>query len=284
MSSMTRELMDGRASLSLAENLSAQYCTDAVGNYLVRRTANGRLKSAWAHVEYALNHEVEMDDFERNESLDCARSLTRMILDKTSAHMDTHFEALILACYLPVFKKRAYGIDITADDCANVYESLCNAFAYIKPLEVGEMPSTLSLEAFVLALSARTRRPDYLMYPTSPREESSEQQSVNHDSYFIKYQTKLPIQQKLIPTEHEYNHPITMLTLMPLVSKANRKCGYVVEDEPADQLNNPIALVVAEVMGEQLEKHEKTLLDTMSEGVVAYYRRAAIGLGGAIAA
>ena len=271
---MTRELMDGRASLLLAEHLPPEYSTDAVRNYLTCKTATGRLHSAWAHAEYALNRSIDMTDFERYESIECANSLTGMVLEKRFAPSDTHFGALILASYLPVFKKRAFNVEITSKDCEDIYASLASAFAYIKPLVSGEMPSALSLESFVLSLSARTRRPDYLMYPTSPREESSAIQATNHDSYFITSNTKLPIQQKLIPTSAQYQAPITMLTLMPLMTNIGRKCGYLSYDDPADQLNNPIALVVAEANGEALEKYEKSLLDNLSEGVVAHYRKA----------
>lgn len=275
MTSLTREHYDGRASLELAENLDFEFSAEAMRSYIIKRTALGRLRSAWHHVEFGVNHMGEMSNFERLECFDCARSLTKMILEKPDAHMNTHLEALVLASYLPVFKKRAFDETIVASDCEDIYYSLGNALAYIKPLQIGAVPPTLSLEALALALSARTRRPDYLLYPTSPREEASEAKVVNHDSYFMKEGSKLPIQQKLIPTATQYADPVTMLTLLPLIEKASHRAGYVIEDDVSDKLNNTIALTVAETCGEELAKYEKRFMDSLSQGVVAHYREAA---------
>lgn len=268
------ERYNARASLELAEDLAVDYSAAVMRRFVIKRTARGRLFSAWNHVEYGVNQSGEVSDFDRMESLDCVQALVAKILSKHEAHVDTHLGALVLASYMPVFRKRAFGEAITRKDCVDIYESLAGAFTYIRPLEHGAIPSTLSLETLVLALSARTQSPSFLLFPTSPREEASELQEVNHDSYFVRDRAKLPVQQKLIETATEYEQPITMLTLLPLVNKASRKSGYLVEDGAADQLNTVIALVVAEGSGEELEKHEKVLLDTLSESVVAHYREA----------
>ena len=278
MSSLTRELLDGHASLELAENLEFHLSADAVRRYVVKRTSKGRLRSAWHHVEYGVCRTGDASEFERLESLDCARSLTKMVLEKPEAPVNTHLEALVLASYIPVFKKRAFDMPITESDCEHIYQSLGNAFAYVKPLEYGCIPSGLALQTLVLALAARTRRSEYLLFPTSPREEASEAQVVNHDSYFIRDGAKLPIQQKLIPTASSYTEPVTMLTLLPLIDKASRKAGYVVDDDIADQLNNPISLLVTETSRGELAKHEKRFVDELSESVVAHYHQAALYL------
>lgn len=163
----------------------------------------------------------------------------------------------MLASYIPIFRKRADNQGITGEDCTGVYESLAAAFSYLKPLRHDTTPSTVALEALVLAASARTQSPSYLLYPTSPREEASTLREVNHDSYFVRGDTKLPIQQKLVATPVRYADSITMLTLLPIAAKASRKSGYVLLDDDSDLLNNAIALVVAEASGEELEKHEK---------------------------
>lgn len=277
MSAQELEHIDVYAPTALAEDLAADYVTDAVWKNVTKRTASGRLVSAWSHIEYAVNRSAEISDIDRLESLDCARMLTQKILEKKHAAVNTHLSALVLASYLPTFSKRAYGLDLDNKDCADIYHSLAGAFVYTQPLRHGSIPSALSLETFVLALSARTKRPDYLLFPASPREESSIVQSVNHDSYFLTNGAKLPLQQKLITTSMEYSEDITTLTLLPLLEKANRRCGYHNDDDVADMLNLPIALIVAEASGEKLSKHEKALLDFLSEGVVAHYRQAIDG-------
>lgn len=274
MVAVAHELFDARVPLELAEHLTVDYSAMAMRRFVVKRTARGRLISAWNHVEYGVNRSGCINDFDRMESIDCAQSLVAKVLSRPEAHVDTHLEALVLASYLPLFRKRAFGYEVTKEDCRDVCQSLASSFAYIKPLEHGTIPSALSLETLVLALSARTQMPCYLLYPTSPREEASQYQQMNHDSYFVRDSAKLPVQQKLIETPLEYAEPVTLLTLLPLITKASRKSGYVVEDEVADQLNNAIALIVAEANCEELERHEKTFLDTLSQGVVAHYREA----------
>lgn len=270
--------------LELAEHLNPEYSLAAMGRDVVRRTAKGRLRSCWQHIEHCLNHSSGASTFEREENFDCAMALTQKIIAKKEAHIDTQLEALVVASYIPVFKKRAYSEVITPDDCIDIYASLVEAFAYLRPLTHGIIPSSLALETFILAASARTRRPDYLLYPASPREESSTVRAINHDSYFVKDGTKLPVQQKLIATGEMYDRPITMLTLLPILKKASHRSGYTIDDTDADLINHTIALVVAEASGEELEKHEKMMLNIVSESVVAHYRESAAYLDVSLAA
>lgn len=263
-----------RASLELAEHLDATYITESLWRHVTKRSSRGRLVSAWNHIEYALNSSGDISDFARYESLECSQSLTQKILDKPHAPFNTKLEALVLASYLPAYQKRAFGQEVDSEDCVGIYRSLGNAFGYMRPLQHGVIPSSTVCETLVLGLSARTQVPSYLLYPASPREEASETQAVNHDSYFVLSGTKLPVQQKLIETSAEYSPRITMLTLKPLIGRANRKAGFNRDDNIEDQLNHPVALMVAEANGEPLDRHEKQLLDCLSQAVVAHFREA----------
>ena len=172
MSYARHELFDGRASLTLAENLDADYSTELIRQFTCKRSAKGRLVSAWNHVEFGLNTSLPLDPDIRINYFDNALQLLGMVLSKGEAHPDTHLEALILSTYIPAFCKRALDIELDAGDCGDIYASLGSVFAYLHPFSENAVPSAISLETMVLALSARTRQPSLLLYPTSPREEA----------------------------------------------------------------------------------------------------------------
>lgn len=269
-----RDLFDGRAPLRLAEHLEAEYSVDLLQRFNRKSSASGRLTSAWNHVEYGMNSSVSIGPDLRIDYLDYAQSLVGMVLGRQEAGITAHMKALVLSSYITTFKKRALGLEVTRDDCTDIYRSLGGAFGHIRPLEHGEVPSAVALETFTLALSARTRVPEYLLYPTSPREEASAVQALNHDSYFIHDGEKLPLQQKLIPTDVEYGESITMLTLLPIIDGVYRKYKDVGVDTIADKLNYPISLMVAEAAQERLPQQDKAILDHLSESIVWHYLRA----------
>lgn len=171
--------------LELAENLSPEELLPAMKRNEARRTPTGLFHSAWTYVEYALNRQLKIPKSEKTWHLESAQYLLGQIINNHNAHQDTTLGALILSTYLPIMQKRAVGEIIDNSDTSNVYESLAAAMSYLKPLEIDEPPQSRMEEVVVLALSARTRQPNLLMFPTSPREESSEIQSLNHDGYFL---------------------------------------------------------------------------------------------------
>lgn len=266
-----RNLASEIYSRPLAEHLAPEISLSALRNHMTHRTPAGHFHSAWNHVEVSLNKSVEIEDDLRVLYIDDANALCGMVLNQQRATEDMRLAALTLSTYSPCMRKRALGESITPEDCSEVYSGLGAAIQYLQPLRPGDPPRWRMAETAVLAVSARMHNPELLLYPTSPREESSPTSAENHDSYFLNGEQKLPIQQKLIPTERTYNDNITLMNLQPMMEKTYRKCGMLPPHTSADQLNHLLSLIVAETTDEQaLSRHEREYLNRIS-GIVAYH-------------
>ncbi len=237
-----------------------------------RRTPEGLFRSAWNQVEYALNQQVEQPPEARDIYFQHTQDLLGMIVHNPSAHQDVMLNSFILSSYIPLLRKRSHKEDITRQDCESIYESVGAAMAYMKPLDIHEPPQWIMLEAAVLALSARTRQPELLLYPSSPREENSDHAWLNHDSYFFQDQTKYPIQQKLVATDKEYDEWIQVLTLEPLVDRAFRRAGLD-SDLSSYKINYLLSLVITEAAHQELAEEEKRFLDILSSAVASYRKK-----------
>ena len=257
----------------LAEYMEPSFVTSEMKHYETRRNPEGLFRSAWNHAEFGLNKNVACDDVVRKYYFEHAQYLLGRTLDHPDVHQDVRLGALVLSSYMALFQKRSTDQHIGAEDCYDIYMSLGKAMSYLQPLEVDRSPQWRMAETAVLALSARTLQPDLLLYPASPREEASLESSLNHDSYFYTPEEKIPIQQKLIQTDKEYDEWITILTLQPLVEKGLRRARAAQPVALVDQVNLLFALIVADTNGEELAKDEKSFLDYLSQAVVAHRPR-----------
>ncbi len=254
----------------LAEYTEPTLLARELRKYETRRNTEGLFRSAWNYVEcgtslHGIDSHVHPECY-----FEYAQDLIGRTINHPDAHQDTILGALVLSTYLPLFVKRRAGEDVSAIDCRNVYASLGAAIEYLQPIEVDEPPQWRMAETAVLALSARTSRPDLLLYPTSPREEASDQAVVNHDSYFIDQGDKIPIQQKLIKTDQEYDEWVTVLTLQPIIERAMRKSGMRQIDNLAEQINYLFSLIVAETSNLKLSRQEIDFLNTVSAAVASH--------------
>lgn len=261
----------------LAEELSGHEITTALYKYGTRRKPEGLFYSAWNHIEYSLNKSLELEGDIRECYLDYAQDLVGYMASNPDAHQGTQLSGLVLASYLPVFRKRMRSEEILRDDCNDIYQSLGAAIKYLEPLTPGDPPDWRMSETAILAASARITRPNFLLFPTSPREESSATSEFNHDSYFYAGDHKLPIQQKLYPTDKQYDDWITILTLQPMLARAYKKSGVPPHSSDADQLNYFMGLIVSETSGYELDRSEKLFLDHMSSHKDARNEAAAAG-------
>lgn len=260
--------------LELAENLNPEELLPTKKRNEARRTSTGLFRSAWTYVEYALNQRLSISEDERAWHRNMAQYLLGNIINNHNAPQDTILGSMVLSTYLPTLKKRSTGEMIGSGDLEDIYVSLGAAMSYLRPLEIDEPPQSRMEEVVMLALSARTRQSDFLMFPASPREEASEIQSYNHDGYFMNYSTKYPIQKKIIPTNKVYDNRITMMTLAPLFDKVAKKHFGEIEPTLAGKLNTAIACIIAETNGSELTPQERGYLNDLSEAVVAHYRDA----------
>ena len=264
----------GRVPRPLAEELDQSLAIAALKKYETRRSPSGVLRSAWNYAEYALNTRGAQKS-EREEYFQISQYLTGMVLMDQKAHQDVTLNALTLSTYLPLFERRADEEAIDAEDCDAIYSSLGRAMQYLRPLEIEEPPQWRMAEVGTLALSARARQPHLLLYPTSPREEASGIQSLNHDSYFYRPEGKIPVQQKLMPTQKLYDESVQILTLQPLLDLSLRKTGEQAPDSLAEKVNYLLALIIAETTGAGISRDEMKFLNSMTEAVVAHYFDAA---------
>ncbi len=258
----------------LAEHVSPDIAATQMQCYETRRNSEGLFRSAWNYVEFGLNQAVPLDQERRRYYFDYAQTLVGMALAHPKCHQEMLLSGLILSTYIPLFQKRSLGQEIDKDDCRAVYESLGGAMRHLRPLRSDQSPQWRMAEPAVLALSARSVRPDLLLFPTSPREEASEASHFNHDSYFILKGGKLPVQQKLIETDKIYDEWMTVLTLQPLIEKSGRKSGSDLYGNLPEDLNYLVSLIVAETSNNRLDESEHNFLKRMSAGVTAHRWRA----------
>lgn len=253
----------------LAEDLAPDFVRAAVRLYETRRSPAGLFRSAWNQIEYAMNEGVP--DNEVDAHFDTTTLLVGELVSRENVHQDVRLGTLMLATYLPLFRKRTDKQRIEPEDCKDVYESIGAALHYLRPLQTDEPPQWRMAEAAVLALSARSGRPELLLYPASPREEQSSNRRMNHDSYFYVDNDKLPLQQKLLPTEKVYDECVTVLTLMPIVDKGLKMVpGLQSEGSLSDRVNYLLSLIITETAGSSLTKDETKFLNFMTSAVAAH--------------
>ena len=274
MSEIDRQVVEDKlfedcAPRPLAEQISPQLADAAMRRYETRRMPPGLFHSAWNHVEYAIN---ELDDRELIQYyFDIAHMLLGNIMQHTDSTEDLRLGALTLGSYMPLLMRRATRETVSDEDCEGVYKSLGSALQYQRPLSIEEPPQWRMAEVAVLCLSARMKRPDLLLYPASPREEQSAKKKFNHDSYFYTGQDKLPIQQKLVPTQKVYDECITILTLNPIIEKASKVTQLHSGETLAEKVNYLLSLVIADANNHDLTRSEYKFLNFMTEAVAAHH-------------
>lgn len=255
----------------LAEQVDPIYAMAAAEQYQTRRKPGGLLLSAWSHIELGLNQKLDYSQPVKDSNFAIAQQLVGEIVHDERTHEDTMIGAYVLASYLPLFHKRAVSREVDQQDCRQVYDSLGKMIAYLDPGGSTRISPWKLSESAVLALSARTSQPQLLLYPTSPREESSNVQRYNHDSYFYSDDSKYPIQQKFVGVEKEYDPSITMLTLQPLIDKATRVAGMQPCEGTTDRVSRILSLIVCETNGIDLNESEQRFLNFMSTAVAAHH-------------
>ena len=255
----------------LAEKLDIELAKAAMKKYETKQKPEGWLHSAWSNAELDLNSVTEGAE----EYFKTSQILVAMILKDGRSHQDTQMKALTLSTYMPLFEKRVSDDEVTSGDCERVYESLGWAMQYLRPLTIDEPPQWRMTEVAVLALSARSRQPQLLLYPTSPREETSLIQELNHDSYFFKGVDKIPLQQKLLPVDKAYDSWVNILTLQPMINRALKARGATHLTELSDKVNYLFSLIVAETSDAPMTREEVRFLNVMTEAVAAHFYSAA---------
>jgi hypothetical protein len=259
-----------RTPAPLAEHIDQALAKAALHKYESKKSPSGVLRSAWNYAEFALNSRGS-ERSELEEYFHTSQLLTAMVMMDPKTHQDVALNALTLSTYLPLFEKRSDDREVTNADCENIYRSLGSAMQYLRPLRVDEPPQWRMTEVGILALSARARQPHLLLYPTSPREESSGIQALNHDSYFFDTNGKIPIQQKLLPTQKVYDDYINIMTVQPLLDIALKKSVDSGPATLADKVNYLLSLIIAESTAQKLSRDEIKFLNAMTEAVVAHY-------------
>jgi hypothetical protein len=266
----------------LAEYVDADAALAAMRHCMTLRKPEGHFHSAWRHIEFAMNQNVDyLSDSLRRKYMGDAQWLLAGIIGSTGenghrkVNPDLYAQALTLNIYLPTLTKRALDIPITSDDCRNIYHSFGHAFKSINALNLADASYKSSRFAEMLgpALSARTGRPDTLLYPASPREEASTNQHLNHDGYFIKDGIKIPLQTKLIETEKIYHDPTKTIYIEPLAEHALRRAGCIPDDAELwiGDCTEIIAELITEETADLVDEQDKQALDYLTRSVVARY-------------
>lgn len=266
----------------LAENVDADAALAAMRHCMTLRKPEGHFHSAWRHIEFAMNQNVDyLSDSLRRKYMGDAQWLLAGIIGSTGeqghrkANPDLYAQALTLNIYMPALTKRALDIAVTTHDCRNIYHSFGHAFKSINALNLADASYKSARFAEMLgpALSARTGRPDALLYPASPREEASANQHLNHDGYFIKNGFKIPLQTKLIETDKVYHDPTRTIYIEPLAEHALRRAECIPTE--AELWIGDCTEIIAELITEEtsgyIDEPGKLALDYLTRSVVARY-------------
>lgn len=254
-----------------AEQLPVGLASITMNRYGARRNPAGILHSAWCHIEYALSPDCQDVADLKNTYFNYADDLLGEVINSPSSGQNIRFSALRLASFMPLFKKRVTYHNITQQDCIDLYGSLGAALSWIKPLHDDEPPQSSMYEAACESLSARSRQPEYILFPTSPREEASVKARFNHDSYFLNASNKLPIQQKLIATAKRYDNPVKVMLLEPIIERAAKRAKMELPDSRANKLNTVLSLVIREAHSDNISIRETQFLDCITRGIIAHY-------------
>ncbi len=261
--------------LGRAEEASPEVLHARMRRNEARRKPAGLFNSAWSYTEYALGRQLPLTDTEREWHLDVAQTLAGTVINHPATTQDTRLGAMVLSTFLPLFEKRCFDREVTGQDAHDVYVSLAAAMDFLRPLSIDEPPQWRMTETAVLALAARTGQAEFLLYPSSPREEASSHQRLNHDSYFLAGGSrKLPTQQKLAPTAKVYDESVTMVVLAPILERALYKQFEKREYTNSEMLNYLIGAIIAEASGEELYESEVNLLNHLTEAAVSHYYQA----------
>jgi hypothetical protein len=266
----------------LAEDVDANAALTAMRHCMTLRKPEGHFHSAWRHIEFAMNQNVTyLNESLRRKYMGDAQWLLAGILD---ARGDKHgrktnpalyAQAITLNIFLPALTKRALAREITPQDCQDIYTSFGIAFRTINAYRYPDSSykSARFGEMLGPALSARTRRPDALLYPSSPREEASATQPFNHDGYFIKHNEKIPLQTKLVMTEKIYHDPTRTIYIDPLAEHALKRAGLIPRDVelPLGNSTEMIAELIEEETAGYIDQQGKEALDYMTRSVVARF-------------
>lgn len=266
----------------LAEHVDADIALAAMRHCMTLRKPEGHFHSAWRHIEFAMNQNIEyLNEPLRKKYMGDAQWLLAGILDARGdkrgrkTNPDLYAQAMTLNIFLPILTKRALNQDIVPQDCRDIYTSFGMAFRTINALHYPDSSYKSSRFAEMLgpALSARTKRPDVLLYPSSPREEASTTQPLNHDGYFIKHAEKVPLQTKLIHTDKIYRDPTRTIYIEPLAEHALKRAGLAPREItlPIGHYTEMIAELIDEETAGFADPQCKDALDYLTRSVVARY-------------
>lgn len=266
----------------LAEYLEPEIVLAGMRHCMTLRKAEGQFHSAWHHIEFAMNQNVDyLDDSLRRKYIGDAAYLLGNIIESFNqstprrANPTLYAQVLTLNTFLPVLTKRALQHEITSTDCLDVYSSLGYIFRDINSLSYPDSSFKGARFAEIIgpALGARTRRPDVMLYPASPREEASTWQPLNHDGYFVKSGQKIPIQTKLVPTEKTYDNPTRTIYIEPLARHALIRADMLPTDVqlPIGTCSEMIAELISEEAEGTSDSQAKAALDYLTRSVVARF-------------
>lgn len=263
----------------LAEHLEPSIALAGMRHCMTLRKAEGHFHSAWHHIEYAMNQKAEFftDDLRRKYFNDATWLLGGILEAKNGRRVspDLIAQTLVLSTYLPVLTKRAVNEEVTPADCLDIYHSLGWVFNELEELHYIDTSYRGSRYAEILglALSAKTMRPDALLYPASPREEASSNSALNHDGYFIKEGNKLPVQTKLQKTAHLYLDPTQVIIFEPLAEHALARAGLTADNasEYGKHVISLARIVTKEARNVYTSEAEAQALNYMTRSIVARF-------------
>ena len=273
--------------LPLSEQLAPPLAEAGMRHFSEAKTAHGLVHSAWRIIEFGLAQSVPLSDELRRLYINTYASqvlgdvlalnkddnpLRHQQPDYTCTPNHTHFHhALLIGAHLPLFAKRATGQQVTRDDTRELHASMVCVLQEELALDEDTQQTARLSETVSSLLASRTGLPEYILYPASPREESSHKQQHNHDRYFVQHNTKIPVQIKIGQTAARYLPEIAVLDIEGMLQFSATRAHL---DSPpksttiAPHVHRAAELISLEHDGEFLYPEERMFLNTASQAIV----------------
>lgn len=270
-----------RLTYMLAENLPPDFVIEKTDSLVMKRTTEGKLASAWAHLELSICQNVPLTDEMRRDNFWLISSLLQDCMTHTGSRSNEklRLEAALLSAQLPLFAYRAINEQPSSKNIFDTYTSIGAAIDYVyrngRPTEGTDLPSQCA-EAVVMALAARTGQPNWVLYQSSPREERSPFMQGNHDCYRIANDKKIWVQVRTQSTDKLQEETIVKVVTQDIVNHAGKLCrrlqakGVDTTDVTIEEYEHILALIVAETKGKSLSAAEKRILDAASAMVIGH--------------
>lgn len=240
-------------------------------------TSSAQFHRAWKSMDLALCHDDQTD---RHRLIDFAQeSFEELASDDNLDNPMIVASAMLGAIYAPIFRKRADSEPVHIEDIRSLHNEVGELFQILRDEFTEDIGMLTEMTTSLLLL--RLHNSNYLPYPVSPREESSQDfKHFNHDFYTIDREVKVAGQVKRSASskDHNYHSSVAMIVLRTLIHNSNNALTHKFAQQDINferfSIDDVEQLLIQEAAGDQLDHQDRMILDDLSTRIVAEMNRA----------